>query len=126
MQKKATRNWVRRLLALGVMALAIGALAESARTQTPGRAPVPTPVPVAKPATSDDDYNRPVAFINGNIPVSRKDLGEFLIARGGADKLDLLINKMIIEAEARAKNITVTDKEIEAAFLLDLDGLEVK
>lgn len=121
------RIWVRRLVAVGVVALATGAIAESARTQTPGKiSPLPANTPPLAKAGTEDDYNRPVAYIYGNIPISRKDLGEFLMARGGHDKLDLLINKMVIEAEAKRLKITVTEKEIEAAFLSDVEGLQVK
>ena len=121
------RIWVRRLVAVGVVAVATGAIAESARTQTPGKiSPLPANSPPVAKAGTDDDYNRPVAYIYGNIPISRKDLGEFLMARGGHDKLDLLINKMVIEAEAKRRNITVTEKEIEAAFLSDVEGLQLK
>ena len=49
-----------------------------------------------------------VAMIYGNVPVTREELGEFLIARGGYEKVDLLVNKRIIEVEAARRNITVT------------------
>lgn len=85
--------------------------------------------PEGSPATSADksEYgNRPLAYIYGNVPVTREDLGEFLIARGGADKLDLLINKKIIEHECAKRGVTVTEKELEAALLEDLEGLSIK
>ena len=49
-----------------------------------------------------------VAMIYGNVPVTREELGEFLIARGGYEKVDLVVNKQIIEIEAARRNITVT------------------
>lgn len=96
-------------------------VAGPARTQTP---PAPTPAPA--PAAEPDYATRPVAYINGNVPVTRQDLGEFLIARGGAEKVELLVNKMIIEHECKKKGVTVTDKELEAALMDDLAGLSIK
>src|SRR5260221_9129543 len=39
---------------------------------------------------------------------------EFLIARGGYEKLELLVNKKIIEVEAGRRSISVTDVEVRA------------
>jgi hypothetical protein len=91
----------------------------------PKPAPMPLPGSVAS-ATENDYASRPVAYIHGNIPVTRKDLGEFLIARGGAEKVELLVNKMIIEAACQKAGITVTAKEMEAALEEDLGGLSIK
>lgn len=114
MRTVPTRPWVRCLAACGV-AVALGAAAKA-------QAPAPQPAPAA----ADDYAARPVAYIFGSTPVTRKDLGEFLIARGGADKLDLVVNKMIIEYEAKKRNLSVTDRELEAALAEDLEGLQVK
>ena len=114
------RKLTRRLMTAA--ALVGGAGVTAALAQTPAPAPAlqkaaPTPAAVA------EDYNRPVAYLNGNVPITRRDLGEFLMARGGADKIELLINKMIIENEAKKLGVTVTETEMEAAFLSDLEGL---
>jgi parvulin-like peptidyl-prolyl isomerase len=69
--------------------------------------------------------SQPVAFLYGTEPVTREELGEFLIARYGADKLEFLINRRIIDEECKARNITVTDAEVDAAFKEDLKGLGV-
>jgi parvulin-like peptidyl-prolyl isomerase len=66
-----------------------------------------------------------LAVCYGTLPVTRDDLGEFLIARGGYEKLDLLVNRKIIDAEAARANVTVTPEEVEAAFAADLKGLGV-
>ena len=60
------------------------------------------------------------------MPVTREDLGEFLIARGGYEKLELLVNKRIIEVEAARRNVTVTDVEVRAGLEEDLRGLDMK
>ena len=87
----------------------------------------PMPLPASVTATPESDYaSRPVAYIHGNIPVTRQDLGEFLIARGGAAKVELLVNKMIIEAACQKAGVTVTQKEMEAALEEDLGGLSIK
>ena len=67
-----------------------------------------------------------VAMIYGQVPVTREDLGEFLIARGGYEKLELLVNKRIIEVEAAHRQITVTDVEVRAGLEEDLRGLDMK
>ena len=102
-------------------AVGLGLFAGAAAAQQPAGAPQarPGPTPAELAAT-------PVAFIYGNVPITRQDLGEFLIARGGTDKLELLINKMIIEHECRKRGVTVTTQEMEAALMADLEGLSVK
>ncbi len=113
------RKLTRRLATAAVLAGGLGVTA-AALAQQPTAQPQP---PAPTPAAVAEDYTRPVAHVNGNVPISRRDLGEFLMARGGADKLDLLVNKMIIENEAKRLAITVTETEMEAAFLSDLEGL---
>jgi hypothetical protein len=66
-----------------------------------------------------------VALIYGSVPVTREELGEFLIARGGYEKVDLLVNKKIIEVEAHQRNITVTETEVRAGLEEDLRGLGI-
>ena len=104
-----------RARALAVVGL--GLFTGNAAAQQPAARPGPTPGELA--AT-------PVAFIYGNVPITRQDLGEFLIARGGTDKAELLVNKMIIEHECRQRGVTVTPQEMEAALLSDLAGLTIK
>lgn len=68
---------------------------------------------------------RVVAYIYNNVPVTREELGDFLIARGGYEKLDLLVNKKVIELEAARRNISVTAYEIQAALETDVKGLGI-
>src|SRR5262249_44595609 len=51
-------------------------------------------------------------------------LGEYLIDRHG-DKLDLLINKRIIDDACRQYNVTVTAAEIDGALTEELQGLAI-
>lgn len=103
----------RRLMLAGV--LAAGALAGQAFTQAPSTEPT-----LVDPK-SKDYGSRPVAYINTTTAVTRADLAEFLIARGGHEKVELLVNKLIIEEAAKKRNITVTPQEMEAAFKADLN-----
>src|SRR4051812_45542378 len=48
------------------------------------------------------------AYVHKTQPIPRQDLGEYLIARHGVDKLPLLLNKKIIDAACRARNIEVS------------------
>src|SRR5437763_11341700 len=59
--------------------------------------PTPPPQPAAPPAPPSDYAQRVVAYVYGTTPITREDLGEYLIARQGADKVELLVNKRIIE-----------------------------
>jgi hypothetical protein len=58
--------------------------------------------------------NGVVATIYGTIPITRQDLGEFLIARFGAEQLELLVNKRIVDEACREKNLTISEEEIDA------------
>ena len=108
---------------LAAAGLGLTILAGSAHTQTPPAQPTPPPAA----ASPEPDYaTRPVAYIHGSVPVTRQDLGEFLIARGGAEKVELLVNKIIIEHECKKRGVSVTNKELEAALMDDLSGLSIK
>ncbi|QEL15266.1 peptidylprolyl isomerase [Limnoglobus roseus] len=119
MQTNLGRRWSRRILAATV--LTGGVLAGRGFTQSPlpGMAPA-SPEPTLVDSKSKDYGVRPVAYIYDNVAITRADLAEFLIARGGYEKVELLVNKMIIEEEAKRKGITVTTQEMEAAFAADL------
>jgi parvulin-like peptidyl-prolyl isomerase len=78
-------------------------------------------VPAAPPAVSD--YNRRVvAYLWETEPVTREELGEYLIARHGPEKLPVLVNMRIIDDFCRQAAIDVTAAEVEAAVVADLEG----
>lgn len=128
----------RRAALIGVAAVAIAAAvwlgrgavvaqkatAQSALPTPPGAASVP-----AAPAPGEDlgsDYaTRVVAFVHHSQPITRQDLGEYLIARYGADKLPLLVNKRILDQACRESGIVVTAVEVENALAEELKGLAV-
>jgi hypothetical protein len=66
-----------------------------------------------------------VARIFGTIPITREELGEFLIARYGAETLELLVNKRIVDRACEARGITVTPEEVQAAFDADLEAAKM-
>jgi RNA polymerase sigma factor (sigma-70 family) len=66
----------------------------------------------------------PVAYIF-NLPVTREELADYLIAHYGADKLEQLVNKLVIERACREKGIVVRPEEVEAALQADLNSMNI-
>jgi hypothetical protein len=99
-----------------------------------GPADAQTPMPPSSPknasvtltAHSESDYKqRVVAYIHGSIPITREELGEYLIARYGYNKVELLVNRRIIEHACQQRQIEVTDAELEAAIDEDIKPFNV-
>lgn len=68
-----------------------------------------------------DEYSgRVVAYIYGNVPITRQDLAEHLISRYGPERIEFLVNRMIVERACKQAGIFVTDNEIEVQFQKDL------
>jgi parvulin-like peptidyl-prolyl isomerase len=82
------------------------------------------PAPDATPSTSDYT-KRVVAYLNGHEPVTRQDLGEYLIARYGAERLPALLNRRIVEHACRQRGLEVTSAEVDAALAQNLETLKV-
>ena len=99
----------------------------AAPDSAPMRSDMPPVASVPPPASAAmSDYARePVAYIYGTIPITRADLGQYLIERFGADRLELCINHRIIEHACQEKGIEVTAGEVDAALNDDLKGLNV-
>lgn len=72
-----------------------------------------SPPPTVLPPNHDREI---VAYVN-NQPITRRELGEELIARRGKEHLKLLINRKIIEQACRQEGITVTDQEVNDDLL---------
>ena len=69
----------------------------------------------AAPGTSD--YNRRVvAYLYGNLAITREELGEYLIARFGAERLAFYIDRKIVEMECAGQGVVVTDGEVDVQF----------
>ncbi len=122
-ERRAGGRWGRRAALAGAVAVGLG-LGGRAAAQAPA-APAPAAAPMTAAAAAAEPTGRVVAFVYGTVPVTREELGEFLIARGGAEKLELLVNKKIIEIECQKRGVTVTPQEIEAGLNEDLKGLSI-
>jgi len=77
------------------------------------------------PAKPRFDPKEPVAFIF-DLPITRQELADYLIAQYGADKIEQLVNKLIIERACLEKGITVSDAEIDAAIKEDMKAMWFK
>src|SRR5262245_45210457 len=128
------RRLVRGLAFAGVAAAGyvFGITSDSAVAQPAPPGPLPPAIapgavrpaaPAAAPLPEPD--RRVVGYIYGNVPITREELGDFLIARGGHEKLELLANKKIIEFEAQRRGITVTPVEVKAGLEEDLRSLGI-
>jgi hypothetical protein len=130
------RGWRKLALAIvGVAGVAAGAFFLGRGSSTPrAEAKPPAPAaaagaevpPPAPPEPSSDYTRRVVAYIYGSVPITREDLGEYLIARQGALKLDLLVNKRIIEHACQQRGIQVVEAEIDAALAEDIKELKLR
>jgi parvulin-like peptidyl-prolyl isomerase len=72
-----------------------------------------------------DYYQRHVAYLNGSEPITRAELGEYLIPRCGPEKLDLLMKRKIIDRACKMHGVEVTASEVEAAFAEHLRGMNI-
>ncbi|MCI0640440.1 MAG: peptidylprolyl isomerase [Gemmataceae bacterium] len=119
------RQWLRPspwLVRKGMMAAAIvaasvgafywGRMGATQLKATPPTSPVGELAKIV-PGSTPEYAQRVVAYIHGNIPITREEYGEFLIARFGAERIEFLVNNRIVEKECRAKGIYVTDAEVE-------------
>jgi parvulin-like peptidyl-prolyl isomerase len=117
-------QWNARLLAIGV-AMAAAVLGRFPVTAAPPTAAATPAAPLAPAASAESDYSRRVvAYVRG-VAITREELGEYLIAREGADKIDLLVNKKIIEMYCKDRGVVVTQAEVDAALAQDVQGLGV-
>jgi hypothetical protein len=69
--------------------------------------------PAAKIAGND---KRVIAYVYGNVPITREEFGEHLIGLYGKEKVKLFVNQRIIEMAAAKRNVTVTLPEIDAVI----------
>jgi hypothetical protein len=119
-------NRARLFIGAGVLGFAIaltlwgrhGSVSTANATQPPAN-------PGQVPGKDSSDYSkRVVAYIYDSIPITREEFGEYLIARCGmADRLNNMVNRSIIEHEAKQRGIEVTAAEVEADFNESLKGI---
>jgi hypothetical protein len=115
-------KWILGAMATAALPVLIwGGSRGSAQQVVPASATAPAPFPATPPS---DNANRWVAVIYGNVPITREELAEYLIERN-TDKLELLVNKKIIEHACQLKGVDVTQAEVDAALAEDLKGMNV-
>ncbi len=76
-------------------------------------------------AHHDASSRQVVAYIYGSIAITRQELGEYLIARQGAERLDLMVAGRIIDLTCQKKGIVVNDAEVDAALAEDLIKMNI-
>jgi hypothetical protein len=124
-------NWEKVVLGSGVVAIALVASLWGRGTFVPQAAARPPAPPQHAPSeppgleVSSEYTKRVVAYIYDTVPITREELGEYLIARQGVDRLSNLVNLRVIEHVCKQKGIEVTAAEIEADFAETLKGLNV-
>jgi PPIC-type PPIASE domain len=97
--------------------------------QTPqanSTAPAQLPAAAASAALPLENDKRVVAYIYGNIPLTREALGEYLIQRYGRDRIQLFVNKRIIEHACAQRGIDASAAEVSAQIDDDCKLLNVK
>lgn len=93
---------------------------ESAAVAAPPAPPAAQAPTTQPPAAAQSDYSqRVVAYIHGTVPVTREELGEYLIARFGHDRLEVFVNRRIIEIACQKRGIEVTEAEVNTAIDAD-------
>ncbi|HXG11710.1 MAG TPA: peptidylprolyl isomerase [Gemmataceae bacterium] len=102
-----------------------GALSQATATPPAAAVQEPPPSPPPAPPPSPEYTRNVVAYIYGTVPITREELGEYLIARLGAERLEPLVNKRIIEYHCQRQGITVSPAEIEADLAETLASLKV-
>lgn len=110
--------WLKYTLMLAVL-VAVGAGSFYGGKRQSGASSL-RPIDPATGQPVGDYQDRVVAYLYGNKPVSRAELGEYLIERFGAERLEYLVNRKIVVMEADKYNIRVSDSEVEARFQRDL------
>ncbi len=81
--------------------------------------------PVAATGFVEDNPKRVVAYVHNNIPITREEFGDYLISLYVDERLELYVNKRIIEIECAKKGIDVTPIEIDAAIEDDCKKINV-
>jgi parvulin-like peptidyl-prolyl isomerase len=128
MDRTTRRGWRRWVVVGGCLALIAGAGYWIRSSMLPRADARPPEAPVAAPSVAaqpPSDYSRRVvAYIYDTEPVSREAFGDYLIERH-ADKLELIINKRIIDDACRQYNVEISGAEIDAALAEQLQGFAV-
>jgi len=131
--RQAVVRWWRPLAmvgGVGAAAFALGALAGITSgprllAAPPEAAPAAAQQVIPEVEPTPEYSRRVVARIHNKIDITREELGEYLIARFGVEKLQLLINRRIIEQACQEKGIAISPAEVEASIDKDCAELGV-
>jgi parvulin-like peptidyl-prolyl isomerase len=126
--RRTRRGWRGIAILGGCLAVLVAAgywirssMLPRAEAQTP-QTEAAAPGIAAQPPT---DYSRRVvAYLFDTEPITREQFGDYLIERH-ADKLDLLVNKCIIDDACRHYNVEVSSGEIDTALAEQLQGFAI-
>lgn len=83
---------------------------------TPLAAQQPAPaavVPASGAVPVADTAKRVVAYVYGNVPITREEFGDYLISLYADERLDLYVNKRIIEMAAVKMKVDVTPRKLK-------------
>jgi parvulin-like peptidyl-prolyl isomerase len=125
------RGWRGVAILGGCLALLAGAgywirssLLPRADAQTPPAAANQAAAPTIAAQPPSDYSRRVVAYLYDNEPITREQFGDYLVERH-SDKLELLINKRIIDDACRQYGIEISGTEIEGALTEQLQGFAI-
>jgi parvulin-like peptidyl-prolyl isomerase len=79
----------------------------------------------AEPPAAIPPPSQVVGYYNTNVPVTREELGEYLIARHGVEKLELMVNRRILDDACKTRGVKVTREEIDQDMRQDLEKMHV-
>jgi hypothetical protein len=119
--------WLARRLVVVVALVAVGIAAHwwgrrTARAEVEAYFETLPGFDIAKIAAGKkyDTSGRVVAYIYGDRPIYRDELGEYLIDRFGAERIDFLVNRRVVEEECRSKGIEIRDVDVENQLREDI------
>jgi parvulin-like peptidyl-prolyl isomerase len=129
---RPTRHgWRGVAIVSGCIALLVGAgywirsnMLPRADAQAPTSAAASSTTPPVAAQPPSDYSRRVVAYLYDNEPITREQFGDYLIERH-ADKLDLLINKRIIDDACRQYGIEISGAEIDGSLAEQLQGFAI-
>jgi RNA polymerase sigma factor (sigma-70 family) len=61
----------------------------------------------------------PVAVIFGDVPITRDELAEYLLARVSTSQLETYVNRRILEHACNKAGVVVTDADVEASLMAE-------
>lgn len=112
------------LAAVGFLWSRSGSLPRATAAPPPAPPQQAQPAPVTTAHHETSDYSkRVVAYVYDTVPLTREELGEYLIARFGKDRVNNFVNRRIIEMAAKERGIEVTDAEVDADLTETLKSL---